>query len=101
MLMCGVLDKFPNHVVNINALACLLSGLILAAMPHSKGLYLLYAARAAYGLFTASILALPPSIIVQIVGNEPFNSALSLDIFAYGLMSSARNIIRYLDMQLV
>ena len=47
----------------------------------------MYAASAAYGLLSASMVALSPSTLVLLVGTESVGSALGLDNFIYGLMS--------------
>lgn len=86
-LICGVVDKFPSHAITIFALASLVSGLVLGAIPHCNNLPALYTASGAYGLVTAPMIALAPSIMVQLVGNESFSSALCLNMFIYGMMS--------------
>ena len=85
--MCGLLDKFPSKVIKINAVASIGSGAALALLPYCFTLPWLYAASAAYGLLTASVVALSPSILVLLVGTEPFSSALGLNMFLYGVMS--------------
>lgn len=86
-LLCGLSDKFPSQVIKINVFTSIGSGITLALIPHCITIPSMYAASAAYGLLSASMVALSPSTLVLLVGTESIGSALGLNMFIYGVMS--------------
>ena len=67
----------------------LLSGVLLAAMPHCTSIYILYIVCGFYGLLTATMVALSPTIMALLIGKEKLSSALGINMFVYGVMSLA------------
>ena len=61
----------------------------MTVMPHCKNIYLMYIACGAYGVITAAMVALAPSMIVLLIGAEKVGPGLGIDMFIYGLMSLA------------
>ena len=88
-LTCGILDKFPNALIRVNAWASLSSGVLLATMPHCEDPYLMYVVCGLYGWFTAPCFALSPSIMARLVGSEKLDFCLGANIFIFGSMSLA------------
>ena len=67
----------------------LFSGVLLAVMPHCSNIYILYIVCGFYGLLTATMVALSPTIMALIIGKEKLSSALGINMFVYGVMSLA------------
>ena len=88
-LACGVLDKFPAWAIKVNSLACLGSAILLVVMPHCENIYFMYSVCGGYGLMTATMVSLSPSMIVLLIGADKVGPGLGINMFIYGLMSLA------------
>ena len=73
--------------MKVNAISSILSGLVVAAMVHSNGLYLSYALCGLYGFVSSPVIALGPPTIKELVGTYSYNSALSINLFTSGVMN--------------
>ena len=88
-LACGVLDKFPAWAIKVNSVACLGSAILLVVMPHCENIYFMYSVCGGYGLMTATMVSLSPSMIVLLIGADRVGPGLGINMFIYGLMSLA------------
>ena len=86
-LLCGIVDHIPQHIMKVNAISSILSGLVVAAMVHSNVLYLSYGLCGLYGFVSSPVIALGPPTIKELVGTDSYNSALSINLFTYGVMN--------------